>query len=103
MLIRKALDKLITDFLADLRMEGYVFSKVYLFGSYAKGKPKQHSDVDLALWHEIFTGVSFVNIVPFLHLVGKYRPIELHTFNDNETDADDGFIEEILKTGLQIT
>lgn len=102
MLTKKALDKLIANFLNDLEAEGYIFSKVYLFGSYAKGKPKELSDIDLAVWHHSFSGVSFIDMLPFLHLVGKYRPIELHTFHTSETEKDDGFIEEIFKTGFQI-
>ncbi len=40
----------------DLCENGYNPSRVILFGSVAKGKAHAHSDIDVAIWDEKFTG-----------------------------------------------
>ena len=100
MFTRKALDIHIHSFLKELVEFGLTPTKSILFGSYAKGNPHLQSDIDLAIWHESFSGVSFIDFEPFVHLVSKYHPIQLHTFNSNEEI--DPFGEEILATGKQI-
>jgi predicted nucleotidyltransferase len=100
MFTNKALKQYINSFLVDLRAVGYNPSQVVLFGSYASGKPHQHSDVDLAIWDEHFIGVGMVDIVPIISIVSKYPSIELHSFPVGETEEDDPFISEILRLGI---
>ena len=92
----------ITGLLAELRHHGYNPTRAVLFGSVAKGKTHQHSDLDVAIWDEQFTGctpIDYENIVGILH---NYPRLELHTFNSNETKEDNPFIREIEKDGIEI-
>jgi uncharacterized protein len=102
MLTRKKLFNLIHNFLTDLKAFGYHPEKVILFGSYAKGNPHKNSDIDLAIWNEGFTGVNFIDFEPFVHIVSKYHPLQLHTFASGETEQDNPFIQEITSNGIVI-
>jgi predicted nucleotidyltransferase len=100
MLTRKNLNNLVSGFLTEFKALGYEPSKAILFGSYAKGNPKIGSDVDLAVWEKSFCGVNFIDFEPFVHLLSKYHPIQLHTFPTGETMNENPFIEEIISTGI---
>ena len=94
--------KKITALLADLRAHGYNPTRAILFGSVAKGKAHVHSDLDVAIWDERFTGctpIDYENIVGILH---RYERLELHTFNSSETKEDNPFIREIEKNGIEV-
>jgi predicted nucleotidyltransferase len=103
MFTRNALIQHISAFLAEIQNAGYAPSRVVLFGSYAKGKPHQWSDVDLAIWDEHFVGVGMVDIVPILPIISKYRGIELHPFPANETEDENPFIGEVVQHGIDLT
>ncbi len=98
MLTRTALNQLVSNFLKDLHSAGYNPTKAVLFGSYAYGRPHSHSDVDLALWDDRFTGCGAVDIEPIVKIVSKYPGLELHFFNTGDTD--NPFATEIEKKGI---
>lgn len=100
MFTQRALNKYIEGFIADLTKQGYAPTKVVLFGSYAYGKPSETSDIDLAVWDNLFTGCGSIDIVPIVSIVSKYPQLELHPFNAQEEN--DPFAEEILKKGKLI-
>jgi len=100
MFTRKALEIHINDFLKELIGFGLTPTKAVLFESYAKGNPHFQSDIDLAIWHPSFSAVNFIDFEPFVYLVSKYHPIQLHTFNSSEEL--DPFTEDIMATGRQI-
>ena len=70
----------------------------YLFGSYAKGKANEKSDVDLLISTNV-TGIKFFGIVEELreNLKKKVDLIDIHQLNNNET-----LTKEILKDGIKI-
>ncbi|MFA4817750.1 MAG: nucleotidyltransferase domain-containing protein [Parcubacteria group bacterium] len=41
--------KVVKKYAEQLKKKGYPFTAIYLFGSYAKGKPKKWSDIDVAV------------------------------------------------------
>ena len=100
MLTRKALDQRISGFVADLKSAGYSPSKVVLFGSYAKGKPHELSDIDLAVWDKKFTGCGTEDIEPIASIISKYPLLELHTFSEEDTESNNPFVKEILRHGV---
>ncbi|MDX2189641.1 MAG: nucleotidyltransferase domain-containing protein [Bacteroidota bacterium] len=100
MFTRKALNTHVENFLKELAESGWKPDEAYLFGSYVNGNPKENSDIDLAIWHKKFCGVGFIDFEPFIRIVSKYHPIELHTFNTLETD--NYFGEEIKKMGIKL-
>jgi len=74
---------------------------VYLFGSYAKGTPHKHSDIDVALVVKHFKG-DFFNVIPPLWKLRRqvdFR-IEPHVIARDTDYAD--FLDEIQRTGIQI-
>ncbi|GHT72915.1 hypothetical protein FACS189456_2650 [Bacteroidia bacterium] len=76
--------------------------RVYLFGSYAKGTPREHSDIDVALVVNHFEGDFFEVIPPIWGLTGQVDVrIEPHVIARDEDYA--GFLDEIQKTGIEIT
>jgi predicted nucleotidyltransferase len=102
MVTRKALNDTIRDFLSDLRKSGVNPTKVVLFGSYASGQPHALSDIDLAIWNKNFIGCGSVDIEPFVSVISRHRPIEVHTFAPDDTAENNPFVAEILKHGVVI-
>ena len=76
----------------------YKINFCYLFGSYAKGKAKDDSDVDLLISSEI-KGLKFFGLVEELRnsLQKKVDVIEVAGLKDNVE-----LLEEILKDGIKI-
>jgi len=74
---------------------------VYLFGSYAKGIPHEHSDIDVALVVKRFKGNFFKVIPPIWKLRRQvdFR-IEPHLIARDTDYA--GFLGEIQRTGILI-
>lgn len=89
----------------DLIKEKYTnIECAYLFGSYAKGKSTDDSDIDLAL---IFTNlddsVRFEVQVQLMLLAAKVDSrIEPHPISHEDFNSGNPFVAEIKKTGIQI-
>ena len=79
-------------------VDKYKINFCYLFGSYAKGKAKDDSDVDLLISTEI-KGLKFFGLVEELRnsLQKKVDVIEVAGLKDNVE-----LLEEILKDGIKI-
>ncbi|MDR3132993.1 MAG: nucleotidyltransferase domain-containing protein [Prevotellaceae bacterium] len=75
--------------------------KVYLFGSYAKGSPREHSDIDVAFVVNHFEGDFFKVIPPIWRLTEQvdFR-IEPHVIARDTDYA--GMLDEIQRTGVEI-
>ncbi|MFN7258718.1 MAG: nucleotidyltransferase domain-containing protein, partial [Cyclobacteriaceae bacterium] len=63
----------------DLRENGYNPARVILFGSLAKGKAYAHSDIDVAIWDERFTGCRPIDIEAIVKILHSYPRVEVHT------------------------
>ena len=76
----------------------YDISYCYLFGSYAKGKAREDSDVDLLIATDI-TGLRFFGLVEELRnaLKKKVDALELRQLVDNKE-----LLNEVLKYGIKI-
>ena len=102
MVTRKIAIDTIQRFVNDLKESGYNPTSVILFGSVAKGKAQKHSDIDVAIWDQKFTGCLPVDIDKLLSIKIKYPRLELHTFHSSETKESNPFIGEILKKCISI-
>ena len=89
-------------FIKDCKNAGLLFDKVYLFGSYAQGNANEWSDIDLLLVSKRFTGNTFDNLKLFLKINAKYPIIETHTYPTDYFLQGDAFIEEVLKSSVEI-
>ncbi|MDR1870336.1 MAG: nucleotidyltransferase domain-containing protein [Deltaproteobacteria bacterium] len=79
-------------------------SKVYLYGSYAKGTPNEHSDVDVCFFLTYMYDENCINIMcTLLNLSHKYELwIEPYFFEVSDLETDNPFVKEILRTGIEI-
>jgi predicted nucleotidyltransferase len=71
----------------------------YLFGSYAKGNPRETSDVDLLISTSI-TGLDYFNLIETLINKLFNKKIDLLTIIQLENNFD--LLNEILKNGTKI-
>lgn len=76
----------------------YSVGYCYLFGSYAKGKPTENSDVDLLVETDA-SGMKFFGLVEELRekLKKKVDVLDVAQLNDNTA-----LVQEILKYGIKI-
>jgi predicted nucleotidyltransferase len=75
--------------------------KVWLFGSYAKGTQREHSDIDVAFVVGHFDGDFFKTIPPIWRLTEQVDlRIEPHVIARDTDYA--GMIDEIERTGVEI-
>jgi predicted nucleotidyltransferase len=100
----KNIDSVVAKYL-DLIKENYSdIESAYLFGSYAKGKSTDDSDIDIAL---IFTNLEdsrrFDIQVKLMLLAAKIDSrIEPHPISHEDFNSGDPFVVEIKKTGIEI-
>jgi predicted nucleotidyltransferase len=86
----------------DLRENGFDPTRVILFGSVAKGKAHAHSDIDVAIWDERFTGCRPIDIEAIVKILHSYPRVEVHTYHSADTAVDNPFIKEIESGGIEI-
>ena len=70
----------------------------YLFGSYAKGTPKENSDVDLYVSSSL-TGLRFVGLIERIRQV-LHKKVDL--LRSSELNNNITLINEIMKGGIKI-
>ncbi len=100
----KNIDSTITKYLELIKEKYSDIERVYLFGSYAKGKSTEDSDIDLAL---IFTNLDdskrFDIQVQLMMLAAQIDSrIEPHPISHNDFDSGNPFVAEIKKTGIEV-
>lgn len=92
--------ELVRRYIEELRSHGIAVQKAIIFGSYAKGNPKEESDIDVALVSPAFTGDRFEDrrrIVPFRRKIdNRIEPMPFRPEDFNEGGI---LIDEIKRTG----
>lgn len=85
-----------------LRKRNPDITKVYLFGSYAKGTPDINSDIDIAIIFRDFPD-SFDMQVQLMKLRRKFDTrIEPHPFRETDFNNTNPMANEILISGIEI-
>jgi predicted nucleotidyltransferase len=96
------LAKIIEGFIAELRRE-IPIKEIILFGSYAKGNPKDYSDIDLAVISNWFEGRPKIENMQYLsRIAAAYNSlIEALPFTEEEYINLDkrSFLASIVKAG----
>lgn len=95
--------KIINNYIQALQDNDIQINKAILFGSYAKNRYSEWSDIDIALVSNIFEGNRMTDR-------GKIRKINLSVSSDLEIlpyrpqdfTPDDPLVKEILETGIEI-
>ena len=104
MLTREIAIEKVKSFALELLSNGMKLDKVILFGSFARNLQNAHSDIDVALVSDMFTGFGFEDRRLFsrINIKREFIDIETRTFSKEYFEASDPFIEEIKKTGIVI-
>lgn len=77
--------------------------KVYLFGSYANGNQDEHSDIDLAIVSDSFSGNRFRDRELLMRLRRQVDlRIEPHPFLPEEFTSDNPETVEIILSGIPL-
>ncbi len=78
--------------------------RAYLFGSYAKGTADELSDVDVCFFLRDYGGKERVDMgVRLLRIARDYKAyFEPLVFESAEIERNNPFVNEILRTGLEI-
>jgi len=94
--------KIITEYLRNLNGLGIEVSQIILYGSFAKGNPKKHSDIDIAVVSPTFRKLDIFQRQEVLskahHLLGE--PIEPIGLTPDQIKGKKGLVREILVTGV---
>ena len=93
-------------FAIEVNESGIHLKKIILFGSYAKNKQNEWSDIDVAMVADEFSGIGFKDISLFSKVQIKYPYylIQPRTYNTNDFSVQkDPFVKEILKGGIVIS
>ena len=105
MLTQKSVINHLTNLTAEIKQSGVHLQKVVLYGSYSRKEQHKWSDIDVAFAADEFIGIGFEDVKYFVRSLSKRPglPIQPRTYNTKDFTPDkDPFVEEILKTGIEI-
>ncbi len=98
-----SIKKVIKAYLEAITQKNINVEKAYLFGSYARGRAEDSSDIDIAIISKDFSGERFIDrrlIVPLRREIDRrLEPIPYHPDNFKENDP---LVLEILQNGIEI-
>jgi len=97
--------EILKSFLKQVQISGIRIERAVLFGSYAKNKAKQWSDIDVAIVSPDFSGNRFCDarrLIPFV--VKTDSRIEMHLFRPEDfCEEEDDFVSEIVHSGVDLS
>ena len=102
MLTQQAAIEEVTVFAKEVKELGLNLKRVILYGSYASNEQRKHSDIDVALVADEFSGIAFDDIDLFGKALIKHIEIHPKTYPTDYFEEGDPFIKEIIKTGIEI-
>ena len=102
MVTREAAINMAKSFVRECKLTGLTFYKVLIFGSVAKDKLHEWSDVDLLLISDQFSDNVFDNLKLYSKINIKYPIIETHPYPTNYYKDGDSFINEVVKDSIEI-
>jgi hypothetical protein len=99
---RREIKGIVTQFARRLGELGVDVSQIILYGSYAKGKPKEYSDIDIAVVSPTFEKLDIFKRQEVLSVAhhGFDEPIEPIGLTPNQIKEKRGLAREILVTGV---
>lgn len=100
----KRTNKRISDYITSVVEKNSNLIKVYLFGSYAQKKATDNSDIDLALIIDNLSDDERFDLQVQLMLMASDFDlrIEPHPISKRDFNLKNPFVEEIIKTGIEI-
>ncbi len=99
---RQEIENIIIRYINELKKLGVKVSQVILYGSYAKGRQREYSDIDIAVVSPTFQKLDIFERQLILskahHKFGE--PIEPIGLTPKQLRDKKGFVREILETGI---
>jgi len=80
----------------------YQYTKIILFGSYAKGNYNEDSDIDIAVIFEDYSSLIDMQLELMRLRRNIDSRIEPHPFRESEFDLSNPLVNEIIKYGQEI-
>jgi predicted nucleotidyltransferase len=103
MLTQDAVIDIVRNYAHEIEEQGVHLRTVILFGSFAKGRQHEWSDIDVALVADDFTGLpDDFDLFPYVGIKKPYIRIESKTYPTAYFRNSDPFIEEIKKDGIVV-
>lgn len=103
MLTKQIAIKKVKQFLNECQQLPFTIDKAIVFGSVAKGKIGENSDIDLALFSKNFSNNILKNLDLFGTVNIRFPEIDVHTYATAEYNKHKGvMIEQIKQTGIEI-
>ena len=103
---RQEIKRIIKRYAAELEKLGIIPKKIMIYGSYAKGHPREGSDIDLLVISEDFKGKNLRERLEILGLAAGrvFLPIEAMGYTEEEIiEKEDGsFLDEVVTEGLTV-
>ncbi len=101
----KKTNNLIRQFITTVADQTPGYVTAYLFGSFAKNKQRPDSDINIALIIDNLKDSQKFDIqVQLMLLASEYDSrIEPHPLSKQDLNSDNPFVNEIRKTGIEIT
>ncbi len=93
----------VKSFISDCHKIGLSFEKVFLFGSYSRGTADDWSDVDVLLVSKQFSKNTLQNLKLYAKINSHYPILETHPYPKDYFDSGDPFLQDVLKTAIEIT
>jgi len=93
----------VNELIRQLNANNLAIHKVFVFGSYAKGRQTQWSDIDVALVSDRFEGNFYYDrrkVSPYAIKIDL--DLEVHPFSPEDFTEENPFVKEIIRTGIQI-
>jgi len=101
--INELIDRIIDRYINVLKENNIPVSRLYLYGSYAKGGYHKDSDIDIAVFLDKDTIDQFEEDVRLFKLTKNVDlRIEPHSFARTDLDEPDPYTDEIIRTGKRI-
>ncbi len=103
MLTRESAINKVDKFTHELLDNGIPLQRVVLFGSYAKNEQKDGSDIDVALFSDMFSGFGFKDkqLFALVNIKNEFIDIDTKTFSSKNYN-DSPLMEVIENTGIEI-
>jgi uncharacterized protein len=101
---RQEIKKIITRYIGELDKLGIEVSQIILYGSYAKGSPMEHSDIDVAVISPAFTKLDIFERQEILSRAHhKFNvPLEPIGLTPKQLREKQGLAREIVENGVTI-
>jgi predicted nucleotidyltransferase len=101
----ETVNRIVRQYINDVKKKMPI-DRVYLYGSYAKGTPRDGSDVDLCFFSKEFESKRTWDVLYELFRIKvKYDDVlllEPNAFPTSELENDNPFVKEVLRTGHEI-